>query len=284
MDFSFNEEQNELRAMARSFLEEHSSPERVREAMATEQGYDEAVWKQIATELGWPAITIPEEYDGLGLSYVELVALLEETGRALLCSPFFSTVCLATNALLVAGNPEQKAAHLPGIASGTTTATLALSESSGSWDVGDLETLARFEGQEVVLSGTKTYVPDGHTADLLVVAAREDGTSGAQGVGLYLVPADAAGVERRWLPTMDQTRKQAEVVLRDVRLPAAMRLGGEGAELDGAEVPVRVYRWAYDTPQGNFTDVLRVDSDGLLLESALSMPFGNLTTRRAAGE
>ena len=94
MDFTFNEEQEELRAMARAFLEEVSSGDQVREAMASERGYEEGVWKRIATELGWPALLVPEEHDGLGLTYVELVALLEETGRALLCSPFFSTVCL----------------------------------------------------------------------------------------------------------------------------------------------------------------------------------------------
>ena len=118
MDFTFSAEQKELRAMARAFLAECSSGDQIREVMATERGYDTEVWKRIALEMGWPAILIPEEYDGLGLTQIDLVALLEETGRALLCSPFFSTVCLGTNALLVAANSEQKAAHLPGIAAG----------------------------------------------------------------------------------------------------------------------------------------------------------------------
>ena len=97
MDFAFNEEQQELRSTARGFLAERSGPEQVRRAMESELGYDPELWKQIASELGWTAVTIPEAYGGLGLGYVELVALLEEMGGALLCAPFFSSVCLGAN-------------------------------------------------------------------------------------------------------------------------------------------------------------------------------------------
>ena len=231
MDFTFSAEQEELRDTARAFLRESSTGDQIRAVMATERGYDTEVWKRIALDLGWPAILIPEEYDGLGLTYIDLVALLEETGRALLCSPFFSSVCLGANALLVAASEEQKAAYLPGIAAGETTATLAFTEANGRWDAAAIETVARRDGDDYVLSGVKKFVPDGHFADLLIVAARDEGTSGEDGVGLFAVPADA--VERRLLATMDQTRKQAEVTLRDVRLPASARLGGEGAEASG---------------------------------------------------
>ena len=219
--------------MARAFLEEVSSGDQVREAMASERGYDEGVWKRVATELGWPALLVPEEYEGLGLTTVELVALLEEMGRALLCSPFFSTVCLGVNALLVAAGDEQKAALLPRIAAGETTATLALTEAAGSWDASGIATQARSDAGDVVLNGVKTYVPDGHTAALLLVVARDEGTQGEAGIALFAVPADTPGVERRWLPTMDQTRKQAEVTLADVRLPGSARRGGAGASREG---------------------------------------------------
>ncbi len=105
MDFAFSDEQRELRSMARTFLEEHSGSDSVRHAMQSELGFDSQVWKQIG-ELGWPAVIIPEPYGGLGLSYVELVALLEVMGESLLCAPFFSSVCLAANALLVARPPR----------------------------------------------------------------------------------------------------------------------------------------------------------------------------------
>ena len=229
MDFAFNEEQEALRAAAAGFLADHSGSEQVRQAMESELGYDPQVWKQIGAELGWPAVIIPEEYGGLGLSHVELIALMEIMGGALLCAPFFSSVCLAGNALLVAGSAEQKQEHLPGIAAGQTIATLASTEASGRWDAAGISSVARRDGSDFVLNGAKRFVPDGHCADLLVVAARREGTTGEDGISLFAVPADARGVERRGLPSMDQTRRQAEVELRDVRMPASALLGEEGA-------------------------------------------------------
>jgi alkylation response protein AidB-like acyl-CoA dehydrogenase len=131
VNFAFNEEQEELRRSARGFLKESSSSHAVRRAMESERGYDADVWKRIGSELGWTALTIPEAYGGLGLGTVELVALLEEMGAVLLCAPFFSTICLATNALLTAATEEQKRELLPAIAAGETTATLAYTEANG---------------------------------------------------------------------------------------------------------------------------------------------------------
>src|SRR5271167_585203 len=103
MHFAFTEEQEQLRETARSFLTTHASSEAVRRAMQTELGFDPDTWKRIVSELGWTAILVPERYGGLGLSWVEVAALLEVTGEALLCAPLFSTLCLGTNALLAAG-------------------------------------------------------------------------------------------------------------------------------------------------------------------------------------
>ena len=228
MDFVFTEEQEELRATARDFLVAHSSSEQVRTAMQSELGYDPQVWKQIGAELGWPSVIIPEEVGGLGLGYVELVALLEGMGSALLCAPFFSSVCLAANALLVGGSEEQKKEYLPGIAEGQTRATLAFTEANGRWDASGIEASARREGGDYVLSGKKSFVLDGHCADLLLVAARREGTTGEAGISLFALPAVARGVVRRALPTMDQTRRQAEIELRDVRVPGSALMGQEG--------------------------------------------------------
>ena len=229
MDFTFNEEQEELRSIATSFLADNSAPEQVRQAMESELGYDLQLWKQIGAELGWTSVIIPEEYGGLGLSYVELIALMEVMGSALLCAPFFSSVCLGGNALLVGGTEEQKQQHLPGIAEGETRATLATTEASGRWDAAGIAATARKDGGDYVLDGKKTFVPDGHCADLLVVAARREGTSGEEGISLFVVPADSPGVERRALPTMDQGRRQAEIALSGVRVPASALMGDEGA-------------------------------------------------------
>lgn len=227
MDLTFNEEQQELRATARSFLEDRAGSEEIRRAMESELGYDPELWKQIGTELGWPSVHIPEEYGGLGLGYVELVALLEVAGGSLLCAPFFSSVCLGANALLVGGSEEQKREHLPGIAEGQTRATLACSEDSGRWDAAGIETTAKREGDDFVLNGKKSFVLDGHCADLLVVAARAPGTKGEEGIELFALPAESAGLSRRALPTMDQTRRLAEIELAGVRVPTSSRLGDD---------------------------------------------------------
>jgi alkylation response protein AidB-like acyl-CoA dehydrogenase len=228
MDFTFNDEQEELRSIATSFLQDNSAPEQVREAMESELGYDPQLWKQIGAELGWTSVIIPEEYGGLELSYVELIALMEVMGGAVLCAPFFSSVCLGGNALLVGGTEEQKKQHLPGIAEGETRATLAFTEANGRWDAAGIAATARKDGGDYVLDGKKTFVPDGHCADLLVVAARREDTSGEEGISLFVVPADTPGVERRPLPTMDQTRRQAEITLSGVRVPAGALMGDEG--------------------------------------------------------
>jgi alkylation response protein AidB-like acyl-CoA dehydrogenase len=228
MEFSFSEDQAELRRAARRFLEVASSEERVRTAMETEQGYDSATWEQLSEELAWTALTIPEEYGGLGMSYLDLHPLMEEMGRALLCSPFFSTICLGANALLLGGSDTQKERHLPGIAAGETTVTLAYTERNNQVDAENVEATYSRSGSGYTLCGKKSYVLDGHTADLLIVAARSEQSKGAEGVSLFLVPSDAEGVRRAWLPTMDQTRRLAAIELGDVAVPPDALLGEEG--------------------------------------------------------
>ncbi|MGB3053027.1 MAG: acyl-CoA dehydrogenase family protein [Polyangiales bacterium] len=228
MEFSFSEHQNELRRTARRFLEVASTEERVRSAMATERGYDPATWAQLSEELAWTALTIPEEYGGLGMSYLDLHPLMEEIGRALLCAPFLSTIGLGANALLLGGSDAQKELHLPGIAAGETRTTLAFAEKNNRMDAAGVEATYARNGSGYTLRGDKSYVLDGHTADLLIVAARSEGSAGAEGVSLFLVPGDADGVKPAWLPTMDQTRRLASVELRDVTVSGDALLGDEG--------------------------------------------------------
>jgi len=226
VNFAFSEEQEELRRSVRRFLEDKSPSAEVRRLMETTDGYDPKVWAQMANELGLQSLHIPEEYGGQGFSFVELVVVLEEMGRALLTAPYFSSVCLAANAILNAGTDEQKSALLPGIASGETIATLAFTEPSGKWDANGITMEASSSGSGAyTLSGTKMFVLDGHTANLIVVAARAAGSGGTEGISFFTVDGDAAGLTRTALPTMDQTRKQAKLEFSNV--PAQL-LGSEG--------------------------------------------------------
>ena len=228
MDFAFTEEQAMIRDTAAAFLAEVSGSEAIRRAMTTDRGYDPELWSRICSEMYWQAIHIPEEYGGMGLGYVELVAMMEQMGRHLLCSPFFSTVCLGVNALLVAGNEEQKAHWLGRICEGSATATLASNGGAATWDASAVTATWRRDGEGYVLDGSCRYVIDGHTADLLVVAAREAGSEGEAGISLFLLPADTDGVNRDLLPTMDQARKQAAISLVGVSLAAGSVLGEPG--------------------------------------------------------
>jgi alkylation response protein AidB-like acyl-CoA dehydrogenase len=211
MNFAFSEEQEQLRDAVRRFMESKSPSAEVRRLMETTEGYDSAVWSQMANELGLQSLHIPEEHGGQGFTFIELGIVLEEMGRVLLCAPYFSTVCLAANAILNAGTDEQKGELLPGIAAGETIATLAFTEANGKWNASGITLEAQGSGDSYTLSGTKMFVIDGHTADTVVVVARAPGTTGEDGIGFFVVDGDAEGVTRTPLATMDQTRKQARL-------------------------------------------------------------------------
>jgi alkylation response protein AidB-like acyl-CoA dehydrogenase len=225
MNFAFSEEQDELRKSVRRFLEDKSPETEVRRLMETTEGYDPAVWSQMADQLGLQSLIIPEEFGGSGFSYVELIVVLEEMGAALLCAPFFSTVALATNALLTSGDKSAEEYLLPGIAAGDTIGTLAFTEDNGRWDTEGVTLQASKSGDGWALRGHKSYVIDGHSAGLLLVVGRTDA-----GLCMFGVKGDAEGLTRTPLPTMDQTRKQARIEFADT---PAWLIGDEGGAEPG---------------------------------------------------
>src|SRR3982751_312312 len=168
VNFAFSDEQEQLRDAVRRLLEAKSPATEVRRLMETTEGYDPAVWAQMANELGLQSLHIPEEFGGQGFTFVELGIVLEEMGRVLLCAPYFSTVVLAADAIINAGTDDQKAKLLPGIASGETIAALAFTEPNGKWDANGIEMVAKGSGDSYTLDGTKMFVIDGHTANLIV--------------------------------------------------------------------------------------------------------------------
>jgi alkylation response protein AidB-like acyl-CoA dehydrogenase len=226
MKFSFTEEQDEFRQVLRRFLEDKSPTTAVRRVMETETGYDREVWTQLGQELGVTGVHIPEAYGGQGFGVSELAIAVEEMGRALLCAPYFGSSVMAATAILRAGTEPQKQALLPGIATGGTIAALAYSEDDGRWSPDGVAATAIPAGGGYKLTGTKSFVLDGHTADLIVVAARTPGSSGAEGLSLFTVAGDAPGLARTQLAGADQTRKLARLTFSDTD---ARLLGDEGA-------------------------------------------------------
>src|SRR5262245_23136738 len=183
MDFGFTPEQEQLKAQVRRFLDTECPLERVRTLMTAEAPYDAELWKKMA-DLGWPALVVPEDFDGLGLEWENVVVVAEEMGRSLFPSPFLSNA-VAARAIAKLGSDEQKRRWLPKIASGELIAALAFSEPSDVPSEAGIETEAKAERGGASLSGVKTFVADGQAAGLVLVAAREAG-----GVSLYAVAAD----------------------------------------------------------------------------------------------
>jgi alkylation response protein AidB-like acyl-CoA dehydrogenase len=219
--FAFTEEQEQLRAAVRRFLAEKSPEPEVRRLMETVSGYDAEVWRQAARQLGLTGLAIPEKFGGSGSGYVELTVVFEEMGRALLCAPFFATVALAANLLLSIDDEVAKADYLPGLAVGDVIATVALAEPSGRWDEAGVSLAATGTVGGWTLTGEKLYVLDGVIADLFLVVARTPA-----GVSVFAVESAAPGLTVEPLATMDQTRKQARVLLHAT--PARL-VGAEGA-------------------------------------------------------
>ena len=228
--FAFTDEQEQFRSAIRRFLNDKSPTTEVRRLMATDQGYDPKVWHQMSEELALPGIHIPEQYGGSGFGMVELGIVMEEFGRALLCAPYFSTSVLAASAIMNAGTEKEKANLLPDLASGARLATLAVTEPNGDWDPRSVEVVATTDGHGFSLEGSKSYVVDGHIADLLVVAARVPAASEA--IELFTVDASAEGIERKLLPSMDPTRKIARIDFKRAHAhPLGNREKGEQAIL-----------------------------------------------------
>ena len=217
--FTVTEEQQALRDSVRRFLEQRSPEAEVRRVMATDEGYDAVLWRDLAA-LGVCGLAIPEEYGGSGAGWQETAVVVEELGRALLPSPFFPSAVLSVAALL-AGDDGARKEWLPSIADGSTIATLAVAEESGSWDLDAVALAARRDGDAWRLDGVKSLVPFGRAAQLLLVAARA-----GDGLGLFAVAGDADGLSLSAQRPLDPTSRFARLELSGV---TARRVGDEAA-------------------------------------------------------
>ena len=224
MDFELDEEQVMLKTSARDFLDKECPKKLVRAMMEDEKGYSPELWKKLA-DLGWLGLAFPEEYGGIGSSFLDLVVLLEECGRALLPGPIIPTVVLSGRPILAAGNDEQKQRFLPAIASGEMITTLAFMEASGGLEASDVTVTATSSGDDFLLNGTKLFVPYAHIADhLLCVARTANKRNEEDGITLFLVDARAKGVSTEILKTMTG-EKLCEVMFSNVTVPGKNVLG-----------------------------------------------------------
>ncbi|MFL2698349.1 MAG: acyl-CoA dehydrogenase family protein [Gammaproteobacteria bacterium] len=204
MNFEFSSDQMLLKDQARKFLEGEESLKKARDVLEGDSSFDEGLWKSII-EMGFTATTIPEEYDGLGLGYLELCVIAEELGRSLAPTPFSSSVYLATEAILRFGSEEQKKSYLPKLASGETIGCFAHNETNSSPTQENLST----SSQGNSLNGQKIAVSDGDIADFAIVTAKNnDSTS------LYIVDLKDNGIEINTEMTLDPSRSHASISLK----------------------------------------------------------------------
>jgi alkylation response protein AidB-like acyl-CoA dehydrogenase len=280
MNFDFSEEQKMLRGIARKFLKEHCGSAVVRRVLDSGEPYDHDLWKGIV-ELEWPGIAVPEDYGGVGYGYLELCVLAEELGRAVAPVPFSSSVYLASEALQVAGDEQQRRKYLPRLAAGEIIGTFAFAEGTQAPTESTIKTSVR-DGK---LYGTKVPVADGLAADLLVVAARSSAPS--RDVRLYLVELPDERVAREPIQTIDLTRSHASVTFDGARAqllgssephwPMIERLKDRAAvlfafeQLGGADAALEMAteyaknRYAFGRPIGSFQAIKHKLADAFIL-------------------
>ena len=286
MSLTLSAEQEELRAALRRLLAAKASSEAVRSWMESEQGYDPALWQQMADQMGLHGLAIPEEYGGSGFGLPELVIVAEEMGRSLVPSPYFASIGLAAQFLVASGDDSACRRWLPGIADGSLTATVAVCDKDGSWDLRDITIEATPGSEGWSLSGTKMFVVDGDSAELILVIAR-----GSDGLGLFAVEASDAGVRQSRLEALDPTRRLGRIELENASAQrvgpsgdgsgflqrafdlavvtlAAEQIGGAQACLDDA-VEYSKVRVQFDRPIGSFQAIKHKCADIFLeIESA----------------
>ena len=225
MDLELSDDQRELQSSVRAVLERECPPSLVRTVVEEGKGSEE-LWARMV-ELDWPALTVPEAAGGIGLGFVELAVVAEELGRVLSPAPYLATAGQFVPALMAAGSEEQRQRFLGPVATDGMVGTVAVAEASGSWDVADVTATAVADGSSWVLHGEKHFVFDGVRAEELVVAARLVGTTGEDGIRLFVVPQSS--VRSQPMEDLDASRQYATVVLDGARVESDRVLGQPGS-------------------------------------------------------
>ena len=292
------EERTAICDAVRALMRNLSSEAAVRATMETAEGYDPALWKQLVS-LGVTGLIVDTEYGGTGLGPVELELVMEETGAALLCSPLLSSGVLAAGLLMASGDKDAKRRLLPGIAAGTTIATVAMTGESGTWTPAGVAVSARSANGRTTLDGAASYVTHGQIADVIFVVAKAE-----DGLGLFEVAADATGLTRRALPSFDRTLRLARLDFMDTPARQIGRMGWPAVQsaLDLALVALageqaggarRIFdmtvdyartRIQFGRPIGGFQAIKHMAAD-LLLESESAISAArNAAALLAAGD
>ncbi len=229
MAMLLTEEEGMLKDAARGYLKTSAPISQLRKLRDEQSadGFDRESWKAMA-EMGWASVLVPEDHGGVAMGHVAAGVIAEEMGRTLTASPFLSTAILGATALSRFGTEAQKAEYLPRLAVGEFLTALAVDETH-KHNPSTVSTTAKRSGNGFRLDGRKSFVAEGHVADMLIVSARTAGGGGeADGITLFLVPRDAAGISVQRASMID-SRNSAAITLEGVNVTADAVLG----EVDG---------------------------------------------------
>lgn len=224
MNFDFSEEQTMLRDSVARFVQDDYDFDTRRGIAESDTGMSAKNWSTFA-ELGWLSVPFAEDHGGFGGGAVDLMVMMEEFGKGLVVEPYFATVALFGGVLRIAGNEQQQSDYIPGIIDGSRLGAFAYLERQSRYEFSDIATRATASGEGYVLNGEKVLVANGANADTLVIAARTAGEQNdANGISLFVIAADATGVERTAYRLMDG-QLVANITLKDVAVGADALLG-----------------------------------------------------------
>jgi alkylation response protein AidB-like acyl-CoA dehydrogenase len=227
MNFDFTEEQTMLRDSVEKYMREDYDYDSRRAVADSDLGMSKEHWQAFA-DLGWLSIPFAEEHGGFGGGAVDTMVVMEEFGKGLLLEPFFATVLLFGSVLQKSGNAAAQEQFIPSIIEGGCLGALAYVERQSRFELNDVLTTASAQGDGYSINGEKVVVMNGANADQIIVSARTSGEQNdEQGISLFLVAADAEGVERTDYRLMDGQRV-ANISFNNVQVPASALMGELG--------------------------------------------------------
>jgi alkylation response protein AidB-like acyl-CoA dehydrogenase len=275
VQFAHSEEQQLIRASARTLLTEQAGSAQRRESLSRPGGYDTQLWRTFG-ELGWMGLAIPQAYGGAGLGWVELCLLHEEQGRRLVASPFFATSALGAPLIAACGHEAQRQSLLPGIAAGELRIACALGGTDGRPPPDGVEVTLESRGEGFSLSGVSDFVIHGDSADLLLVLARAPGSHGAEGLSVAAIPAATAGVTVHPHVMLDLTRPMSRIEFQSVSLGRKQLLGEPGSASHGIEEALDLARIALASEAlGGAEHVLEMTTAYLKERTQFGRPIGS---------
>jgi alkylation response protein AidB-like acyl-CoA dehydrogenase len=275
VQFVHTEEQQQIRASARTLLSARAGPAQLRETLRAPGSYDAQLWRTLG-ELGWTGLAIPQEYGGAGLGWVELCLLQEEQGRRLVASPFFATCALAAPLIIACADAAQRSALLPRIASGELRFAGALCGTDGRPPPDGISVSLASGGQGFTLNGIADFVIHGDAADVLLVLARSAASQKVDSVSVAAIPAATAGVSVYPQVMLDLTRPMSRVEFHDVSVRREQLLGEPGAAGSSLEQALDLARIALASEAlGGAEQVLEMTSAYLKERTQFGRPIGS---------